>query len=173
MRIQAQTAAAMHVRKPSPGMESSLLVRDKLASNTKIEPQNNGHFRMLPVTSAVNSTKLTSELFAESVVNSVADTVSTASVPFKELLSEKDTQKDEVIRFAAKGDCRIATVQLISGESIENVSFCARDKARLICEGLGFEGIVLENDDGRICVVRESNIKMVTWNRSLDNSDGH
>jgi len=57
----------------------------------------------------------------------------------------------------------MATVQLISGETIERVSFCSKEKAIKICEGLGFTGIVLENDDGQISVVRESNIKLVTW----------
>jgi hypothetical protein len=58
---------------------------------------------------------------------------------------------------------RIATVQLLSGETIERVSFCSKEKAAKICEGLGFTGIVLENDEGQISVIRESNIKLVTW----------
>ncbi len=63
----------------------------------------------------------------------------------------------------AKTPNRIATVLLLSGETIERVSFCSKEKAQKICEGLGFTGIVLENDDGQISVVRESNIKLVSW----------
>jgi len=48
---------------------------------------------------------------------------------------------------------RIAMVQLISGETIERVSFCSKEKELKICEELGFSGIVLENDDGQIRVV--------------------
>ena len=63
----------------------------------------------------------------------------------------------------AKTPSRIATVQLLSGETIERVSFCSKEKALKICEGLGFTGVVLENDEGQISVIRESNIKLVTW----------
>lgn len=63
----------------------------------------------------------------------------------------------------SKTPSRIATVHLMSGETIERVSFCSKEKATKVCEGLGFIGIVLENDDGQISVVRESNIKLVTW----------
>lgn len=58
---------------------------------------------------------------------------------------------------------RIATVQLLSGETIERVAFSSKEKATKICDGLGFEGVVFENDDGQVFVVRENNIKMVTW----------
>ena len=58
---------------------------------------------------------------------------------------------------------RIATVHLLSGETIERVAFSSKEKANKICDGLGFEGVVFENDDGQIFVVRENNIKMVTW----------
>ena len=63
----------------------------------------------------------------------------------------------------SKTPSRIATVHLMSGEIIERVSFCSKEKATKVCEGLAFVGIVLENDDGQISVVRESNIKLVTW----------
>ncbi len=58
---------------------------------------------------------------------------------------------------------RIATVHLLSGETMDRVAFCARDRVKKICDRLGFEGVVFENDEGQIWVVRESNIKMVTW----------
>lgn len=61
---------------------------------------------------------------------------------------------------------RIATVHLVSGETMERVAFCSRDRVKKICERLGFEGVVFENDEGQIWVVRESNIKLVTWKTS-------
>ena len=61
---------------------------------------------------------------------------------------------------------RIATVFLVSGETMERVAFCSRDRVKKICERLGFEGVVFENDEGQIWVVRESNIKLVTWKTS-------
>ncbi len=78
------------------------------------------------------------------------------------LLSEAAAPSEEM-ECVTKSVSRIATVHLLSGETIERVAFCSKDKASKICDGLGFEGIVLENDEGQICVVRENNIKMVTW----------
>jgi uncharacterized iron-regulated membrane protein len=65
----------------------------------------------------------------------------------------------------SKTPSRIATVHLLSGETIERVAFCSKERAKSICEGLGFVGVVLENDEGQICVVRENNIKMVIWKK--------
>ena len=78
------------------------------------------------------------------------------------LLSETAALSDEK-ECVSKSVSRIATVHLLSGETIERVAFCSKDKASKICDGLGFEGIVFENDEGQICVVRENNLKMVTW----------
>ncbi len=64
---------------------------------------------------------------------------------------------------AAKSVNRIVTVHLLSGETIDRVAICSKDKANTICEELGFEGVAFEHDDGQICVVGENNIKMVTW----------
>ncbi len=69
----------------------------------------------------------------------------------------------EAACLATKSRSRIATVHLLSGETIERVGFCSKEKASKICDGLGFEGIVFENVDGQISVVRECNIKLVTW----------
>ncbi len=78
------------------------------------------------------------------------------------LLSEAAALSEEK-ECVSKSVSRIATVHLLSGETIERVAFCSKDRASKICDGLGFEGIVFENDEGQICVVRENNIKMVTW----------
>ena len=75
----------------------------------------------------------------------------------------KSIENASIGELASKTPSRIANVHLMSGETIERVSFCSKEKAQKICEGLGFTGIVLENDDGQINVVRESNIKLVTW----------
>jgi hypothetical protein len=97
-----------------------------------------------------------------------ADTDPTQSEPTSELLAEPQPlsepceSKVETSR-SAKGVSRTAIVHLLTGETIDRVTFCSREKASKICEGLGFEGVVLEDREGHICVVRESNIKMVTW----------
>ncbi len=78
------------------------------------------------------------------------------------LLLETAALSDEK-ECVSKSFSRIATIHLLRGETIERVAFYSKDQASKICVGLGFEGIVFENDEGQICVVRENKIKMVTW----------
>ena len=80
-------------------------------------------------------------------------------------LPTKAVETNEELEPISKTPSRIATVHLLSGETIERVAFCSKERAKSICDGLGFEGIVLENDEGQICVVRENNIKMVMWKK--------
>ncbi len=80
-------------------------------------------------------------------------------------LPTKAVETNEELEPISKTPSRIATVHLLSGETIERVAFCSKERAKSICDGLGFEGIVLENDEGQICVVRENNIKMVVWKK--------
>ena len=80
-------------------------------------------------------------------------------------LPTKAVETNEELEPISKTPSRIATVHLLSGETIERVAFCSKERAQSICDGLGFEGIVLENDEGQICVVRENNIKMVMWKK--------
>ena len=80
-------------------------------------------------------------------------------------LPTKAAEANEELEPISKTPSRIATVHLLSGETIERVAFCSKERAKSICDGLGFEGIVLENDEGQICVVRENNIKMVSWKK--------
>ena len=85
--------------------------------------------------------------------------ITSASTDLLTKVAELSAEKECI----AKSVSRIATVHLLSGETIERVTFCSKDKAHKICDGLGFEGVVFENDEGQISVVREDNIKMVTW----------
>ena len=56
-------------------------------------------------------------------------------------LETKAVEAKEESEPPLKVPSRIATVHLLSGETIERVAFCVKEKAKSICEGLGFDGI--------------------------------
>jgi len=63
-------------------------------------------------------------------------------------------------------DNQIATLHLMSGETIERVSFASKVETTRICDRTGFSGIVLIGENGNTCLVREANVKMVTWHET-------
>ena len=142
--VKERPSTGSHVRKEFPLKKPIPKNWDQTSERKASEHSVNGRARM-------------QALVSESPTAESAITTATAT-----LLSEA-TAPSEGEECAIKSVSRIATVHLLSGETIERVAFCSKDKASKICDGLGFEGIVLENDEGQICVVRENNIKMVTW----------
>ena len=161
LRIQEQQALALEVRKPLPAKDPFARRQENTPNSATSLPWSNG-------IGSVHISKRTS-MPPVSQPDAVADQLESGSgKALKAMSSQPESSaasggaKAEAGR-SSKAVSRIATVHLLSGETIERVAFCPKDKASKICEGLGFEGIVLEDSEGHICVVRESNIKMVTW----------
>ncbi len=111
-----------------------------------------------------------------------AQTLASGALPSASVAVDNFGAADRHIEADATPECsdsvtksanRIATIHLVSGETMERVAFCSRDRVRKICDRIGFEGVVFENDEGQIWVVRESNIQMVTWKTSQAALTGH
>ncbi len=161
-----QPTATLGTRKAFPSRDPIPSQGSKFASRLNEEKPSNGRGPIQPLLTVATASEShalsTSVSTVASTVDLIADSIGVASLQSKEPLGDMEVLKEEA-GHAVKTVRRIATVHLLSGETIERVGFCSNSKASKICEGLGFEGIVFEGEDGQISVVRECNIKMVTW----------
>lgn len=164
--ISEQQPATLEVRHSFPSRDTIPSPKSKFSSRLNEIRPSNGRGPIQPLLSVATAAVSPIVSASVSTVASAADS-NAATVKVADSLSENVTGVSDSLKESASGSLktirRIATVHLLSGETIERVGFCSNDKASKICEGLGFQGIVFESEDGQMSVVRECNIKMVTW----------